>query len=469
MNAICCIWIPILIALCISGRFSEKCPFNSVCTCQNFKGKLFADCSGKTLTTAPIFSDDVIGINFSGNSFSDIPQSLPEKLLYLNMSTNALVSMAQSSLKRYRSLQNLSLSNNKLIDIPIGTFQSNLQLVELDVSFNMKLTIEVMYNISLDLKNSKIQKLSFEKIQCTHGLNQIVKQYHVRNLKYTQLKELNIASNRIGLLERGALSLLPKTLRILNGADNKPSFGFYLMELSSLYSLEILNTSFQNSYHQVDFKYFFNENCNDTRKTSSYFCTRQASIYKNDNDHKNYSNNNMSLITDELSKPVFNYTLYLPHNLRKLYFHDSLMKISIRRVPFAPNNRLTHIFAQNNILYELIGPFTGLLKLQYLDLSGNFCKFINRKFFQHFPSLRFLNLSNNALSQTFQSDDQGELFMNLRHLSNLDLSWNRIAHLSEQMLRNNINLQILNLSFNAMSKFNVAIGHIKKTVHFGFI
>ena len=59
--------------------------------------------------------------------------------------------------------------------------------------------------------------------------------------------------------------------------------------------------------------------------------------------------------------------------------------------------------------------------------------------------------------------------MNLRHLSNLDLSWNRIAHLSEQMLRNNINLQILNLSFNAMSKFNVAIGHIKKTVHFGYI
>ena len=52
--------------------------------------------------------------------------------------------------------------------------------------------------------------------------------------------------------------------------------------------------------------------------------------------------------------------------------------------------------------------------------------------------------------------------MNLRHLSNLDLSWNRIAHLSEQMLRNNINLQILNLSFNAMSNFNVAIGHMKK-------
>ena len=316
-----------------------------------------------------------------------------------------------------------------------------------------------MYNISLDLKNSKIQKLSFEKIQCTHGLNQIVKQYHVVNLKYIQLQELNIACNRISLFERGALSLLPKTLRILNGADNKPVFGSCLMEVPSFNSLEMLNISFQNYFHQVDFKYFFDEKCNDTRKTSPSFSTRQT---LNDNDLKNYSNYNMFLIPDDLSKPVFNYTLNLPHNLRKLYFHDSLMKTSIRRFPFAPNNRLTHVFVQNNIVYELIGPITGLLKLQYLDLSGNFCKFINRTFFQYVPSLQVLNLSNNALSQTFQSDDQSELFMNLRQLSNLDLSLNWITRLSEQMLRNNINLHILNLSFNAMSKFNVAIGHMKK-------
>ena len=176
----------------------------------------------------------------------------------------------------------------------------------------------------------------------------------------------------------------------------------------------------------------------------------------------------MCLIPNELHKPVFNFTLYLPRNVRKLYLHDNLIKISIRRFPFAPTNKLTHTFAQNNIVYELIGPFTGLSKLQYLDLSGNFCKFINRTFFQYVPSLQVLNLSNNALSQTFQSDDQGELFMNQRQLSNLDLSFNRIAYLSEQMLRNNINLQILKLSFNSNSEFKVKIGHLKKPVHSRF-
>ena len=455
--------IPILIVLCINGGFSEKCPFNSVCICQKFKGKLFADCSDKNLMSAPVFSDNVIGVNFSKNLFSEIPQTLPEKLLYLDISTNALVSLNHSSLTLYRSLQNLSLSNNTLIDIPIGTFQSNVQLRDLDVSFNMELTIEVIYNISLDLKNSTIQKLNFEKIQCTYGVSQILKIDHVINLKYTQLQELNVASNRIHSLELGLFSLLPKSLRVINVADNVLSFGFYLMEASSLDRLEILNASFQHSFHQVDFHNFFDKKCNDTRKPSSYFNTRQALIIKNDK-HSNYLNfyKLLAPVPNELSIGVLNYTLYLPRNARKFYIHDNLLKVSIREFPFAPNNKLTHIFAQNNIVYELIGPFTGLLKLQYLDLSGNFCKFINRTFFQHFLSLRFLNLSNNALSQTFHSDDQGELFMNLRHLSNLDLSWNRIAHLSEQMLHNNFNLQILNLSFNAMSNFNVAIGHIKK-------
>ena len=385
--------IPILIVLCINGGFSEKCPFNSVCTCQKFKGKLFADCSDKNLMSAPVFSDNVIGVNFSKNLFSEIPQTLPEKLLYLDISTNALVSLNHSSLTLYRSLQNLSLSNNTLIDIPIGTFQSNVQLRDLDVSFNMELTIEVIYNISLDLKNSTIQKLNFEKIQCTYGVSQILKIDHVINLKYTQLQELNVASNRIHSLELGLFSLLPKSLRVINVADNVLSFGFYLMEVSSLGRLEILNASFQHSFHQVDFHNFFDKKCNDTRKPSSYLNTKQALIIKDDKD-SNYLNfyKLLAPVPNELSIGVLNYTLYLPRNARKFYVHDNLLKVSIREFPFAPYNRLTHIYAQNNIVYELIGPFTGLFKLQYLDLSGNFCKFINRKFFQHFPSLQFLNL-----------------------------------------------------------------------------
>ena len=70
----------------------EKWPLNCVCTCRRFEGKLFADCSDRSLSKAPIFSDDVIAINFAKHKYSTIPQNLPTKLLYLEMSKNELVS-----------------------------------------------------------------------------------------------------------------------------------------------------------------------------------------------------------------------------------------------------------------------------------------------------------------------------------------------------------------------------------------
>ena len=75
---------------------------------------------------------------------------------------------------------------------------------------------------------------------CIYGVSLDIKQYQVINLKHTQLLELNLASNRINTLEIGVLNALPKSLRILNIADNKLSFGLYIMELPVLYHHEIL-------------------------------------------------------------------------------------------------------------------------------------------------------------------------------------------------------------------------------------
>ena len=219
--------------LWITGGSSDRCPLNRVCSCQNLQGKLFADCSERHLTKASPFSEDVIGISFEKNNFTVIPKNLPEKLLYLDMSKNLLVSITQSSLRRYKLLQNFSVSYNQLTEVTRGTFQWNLQLRELDVSHNMGLTIEVIHNISFDLKSSNIQRLNFENLHCTYGLSQIFKKYHVSNLKHTQLQELNLASNRIHSLEFGGLSLFPKSLRVFNIANNVLSYGFYIMGFSS--------------------------------------------------------------------------------------------------------------------------------------------------------------------------------------------------------------------------------------------
>nr|XP_022302085.1 toll-like receptor 6 [Crassostrea virginica]XP_022302086.1 toll-like receptor 6 [Crassostrea virginica] len=472
-----CIMNLILLLSCIFGGRSEKCPLNSVCRCRKFEGKLFADCSDRFLSKAPTFSDDIIGINFAKNKFSTIPQNLPTSLLHLEMSRNELVYLNSSSFKRYTLLQNLSVSHNILLEMSIGTLKSNSRLKHLDVSHNNLLTLEVMYNISVDLKESQIQTLILEKLQCTYGVSLDIKQYQVIHLKHTQLLELNLASNRINSLEIGVLNALPKSLRILNIADNKLSFGLYIMEFTVLHNLEILNVSFQNSFHQMKMSGDAFDKCNDTKIAPPCSCTKDISldmiIRENDIGNTTSTPRNWNHYTDTIlaaesffpfssDYTVDNYTIYLPRNLRVFYYHDNLYKMSIPKFPFGLNNKLTHIFAQRNIFYEIIGPVTGISQLQYADLSGNFCKNISKSLLQPFSKLEFLNLSNNALAPIFENDKQGEMFRNQRLLSVLDLSFNRIVHLPERVLQNNINIRHLDLSFNSLSEFKVNIEHMKK-------
>ena len=159
-----CIMNLIWLVTCITGGRSEKYSLNRVCTYRKFEGKLLAGCSDRFLSKAPTFSDDVIGINFAKNNVSNIPQNLPYSLLHLEISRNELVSFNISSFKRYTLLQNLSVSYNILTEMSLRTLQSNSRLMHLDVSYNNLLTLEVMYNISVDLKESHSQTLSLEKV-----------------------------------------------------------------------------------------------------------------------------------------------------------------------------------------------------------------------------------------------------------------------------------------------------------------
>lgn len=455
-------WIPILFiySLTMKSGSGSKCSTITRCRCYDVGKKLFADCSDLNLNTAPHFQDNVIGINLAKNKFSKIPQALPKNLLYLDISNNNLVSLDNGSIARYRLLQNLSLSENKLQEVSIGTFASNIHLRNLDISFNRILTIEVMFNVSHDLKSSEIQTLNFEKLHCTYGVSQIMRMYHVASLQHTGLLELNLASNRINSFELGVLNLLPKSLRVLNIADNVLSFGFYIMEFASLSNVQILNVSFQNSFHQVGTNGDFFEHCNDSRILT---CNCEG-LRKNSNSWKKYDNLATPISfpenLDNYSKKA-NFTVYLPKNLRRLYYHDNLNKMFIPFLPVGLNNKLTHLFVSRNIFYEVIGPLTGMEHVRYIDFSENFCKSIAKSFLNPFTSLEFLNASNNALAQVFENDKNGELFMYQKRLSNLDLSFNRIAHLPKLVFQHNCNMSHLNLSYNALSDFVVKIDHMR--------
>ncbi|XP_061166735.1 toll-like receptor 4 [Saccostrea echinata] len=331
-------------------------------------------------------------------------------------------------------LRNFSISWNRLFEVQKGTFHKASDLENLDISNNKVLTIDVISNISQDLRKSSIKTLNFEKLQCTYGVSQILKINHIAYLKSTTLLELNLASNRINSLETGALAFLPKSLLVLNLADNVLSFGLYIIEFASLQSLEILNVSFQSTFHQNLMSGDVFEKCNDTRRNPNL----EVELHEIGK-HYNMTSYEDKLFPkmDNFLKGNFNYTVYLPPNLRKFYYHDNLYKMSIPKFSLGSQTKLTHVFAQQNIIYEVIGPVTGLESIKYIDFSGNFCGFISKLFLKSFSKLEYLNLSNNALGHVFENDKNGEILSAQRQLLTLDLSINRIYRFSEKVFLKN--------------------------------
>lgn len=431
------------------------CSSNRNCTCYYDSEILFANCSNLHLQQAPVFNDDVFGIILANNRIKKFPTQLPQNTIHLDLSNNSLRNIEQAVLANLKNLRNLSLSRNFLQSIELGSFVNSRSLVHLDISHNQELTLEVLVNISRDFRYStSIRVLNFESLQCTYGVSFIIRKYYIADLKSTQLEKLNLASNRINSLELGVLSTLPKSIKHLNLANNDLSFGYYLAEFGNLQNIVSLNISFQSSFHQIWTENFLIR-CNDTRRRS--VCRSERSTDQDDG-QKQIKWNNFSL------KRRMNISIYLPPRIEKLYLHDNLYKMTVQDYSFTSLGppSLTHVYLQNNIIYQLNGPITGLTSIYYMDMSNNFCGFISSCFFDDFKNMSYLDLSQNALGEVLENDVDGQVFKNLLKLSTLNLAKNRIVRLPTAIFRNLNQLEILNLSYNSLSNFSVPLGKMKR-------
>ncbi|XP_056003257.1 toll-like receptor 4 [Ostrea edulis] len=429
---------------------SLQCSSNVNCRCHEFQGKLFANCENLNLKSAPLFSDDVVGINLANNVISIFPSNLPKHIVHLDISKNKLRKIENTSLANFSALHNLSIANNNLHTVELYSLRKLSNLQRLDISGNQELTLEVLFNISRDLQNSStIRYLNFENLQCTYGVSFIIKKYHIAYLKHTHLEELNIASNRISRLEFGVLTELPRSLKHLNLANNILSFGFYIVEFGDLENVVSLNISFQAFFHQIYTKQFFIQ-CNDTRP-----------------DLQTESHSELPMLsTASLStfRGTQNISIFIPPKLERFYSHDNLYKVVLQDYVFKTVSKpvLTHIFMQNSFVYRLNGPLKGIESVIYANFSNNFCSYISPRFFEDFPNLSQLDLSHNALGEHLESDHQGEIFQKLFRLTSLNLSRNRIVLLPDNIFRNLNLLKTLNLRYNSLSEFSLPLKHMTK-------
>ena len=108
-------------------------------------------------------------------------------------------------------------------------------------------------------------------------------------------------------------------------------------------------------------------------------------------------------------------------------------------------------------LSNCITTIVGLSALETLDLTGNYCYNISETFFDTFPTLRHLRLSNFNLNLQFFRSHGHRLFQNLLQLESLDLSLNGLVNIDPFLLSSQRQLRRVNLAGNAFESIPLAL------------
>ena len=331
------------------------------------------------------------------NTFEDL-----NNLNQLNLQDNQLHTLPEFVFAALKNLSRLDLSNNYITNLSENIFASNLKLRELALKRNRLTALpnQLFYNntqlTNLSLYgNRNLSKLPDSLFVRTTSLQDL--DLHSCNLNseslsediFTSLKELrklNLASNRFEKLKQNWFANLP-SLQELNLSQNR------LRQLNA--------ASFKGLFNLLALDLSANEI--ETVAIDTFTGLGKLQVL-------NLDRNKISLLkADSHSSSIFTGA----ENLQELYLRNNRLT-EIDRSTMAPLLKLRKVYLTRNKLAlnnsfsgELFSPFNSNLKLEEIDLS------------------------HNNIGEFFS--DWGTSFV---HLSNLDLSYNRLTALSFSDLPN---------------------------------
>ena len=154
---------------------------------------------------------------------------------------------------------------------------------------------------------------------------------------------------------------------------------------------------------------------------------------------------------------------YIMPSIRYIFAdHLSLSSrgFDIKALWFYPDSNLVYFNMSNTkAIKSLDGPWEGMRKLQTLDMSHGMLQHIAADFFMYFDNLRFLNLSDNKLGElppkhnkTQTTAVYGCVFNHIASLEELDLSRNSFHTIYQTAFENLTNLRVLKLSDNLFKR-----------------
>ncbi|CAC5412712.1 unnamed protein product [Mytilus coruscus] len=361
--------------------------------------------------------------------------------------------LTQDTFKYMPHIERLDLSKCKINTILTGSFKILVHLKYLDLSDNRCLKFKGLANVTYDLPSTSIEILRVNKIHQTFDLNTILTKCQIEPLNNTNITEIQMASNRLQLIEKDALKFLPKTLKKITIADNEFSYGNYIMDVFYVTAEEV-NASYMglshyllNSDEPCDINQAGFSPCNKT--TDTY---REMKIKRNDQNH--HRNKPLSFSLDISNVPI-------PRNIKKFHFRECKLRYYLVKMNFL-QNKLEYIDISNNAFYVWQGPISNLTCLTYLDISNNFCSNVSTNFFEYGSNLTTLLIQNNLLGFVLPIDTNGEILAKLTKLKLLNLADNRIPSLPTTIFYSQTEIRMLNLSGNMLENVKFKIDHMTK-------
>ncbi|XP_011440698.3 toll-like receptor 4 [Magallana gigas] len=347
--------------------------------------------------------------------------------------------LSEGFFKSVSHLKYLDMSGCAIRSVDKESLSLLLNLQYLDLSYNELLSFILLRNISLP-KSMKTLKL--DKIHCTFGIGTYLTHDMVKIFLNSSIEFISLRSNRLEMSIENISSYLPPNLTYLDLADNKLTFGRYILSVKGMKSLKFLDLHEQHSTHFTGKGKDFVE-CYNTEQCS---LTPPGRFYP--------------VSTEVLSKYYSQgYRFYAPPLLETLDYSSSYLNSEIGKITLDPNNSVKKINLSHNFFQNLRGPVYGFYKIETVDFSHNFISNLSTVFFENGTTLKYLNFSSNLLGNCM-SKPNSAYFKNLYNLMSLDLSSNVIRFAAPGIFDGLKSLEILNLSYNLLREFSIHLNQM---------
>ncbi|XP_033743536.1 leucine-rich repeat and immunoglobulin-like domain-containing nogo receptor-interacting protein 1 [Pecten maximus] len=321
-------------------------------------------------------------------NLTTVPKGLPQNTTILDLRGNLISNLSQENFENLsEGLLEIDLGHNRITEVGVNFFQNLKQLTKLSLDSN---------------QISVIQPGAFEDLQ--------------------SLQSLNLAKNQLEILQAELFYRLPQ-LRKLNLSENSVN----IIENSTFHELDSLAT--------LDLS--FNNDLSLTN-TSLLGCSQVHTLYLQgcglDTIPNEVLEGMTSLIYLDLSSNSIPYVNQSTFPELQTLQHLILTNCSIGLLEpnsFSSFPNLVNLTLDHNPLTEIpAGTFAGLSKLETLSISYlPQLHYIYSNAFDDLKSLRALWINNNSRLAYIHYN----LFRRLQHLTYLDLSFNNITRVHENV------------------------------------